>query len=255
LAEGFVEEGGAGDGGVEGFYGAGDADAVVSQGEGLGGEAGAFVADEDGGVGGEGGGQEGDRVIGVGVGGVEDSSLLLELGSDLGEGCSGDGEAEDGAGGGANDFGVPGVDGVGGEEELVSTEGFGGADEGAEVAGVLEAFEDEGDGVGLGGGWREGWNEESCGDALGAGGFYGAREDVAAEDEGVVEVKGGLAAFAEEEGLEGEARAEGFGDEVFAFEAEEVAGLRGFAAEGGAEGFDAGVGLARDGRGGRHSIS
>jgi len=39
---------------------------------------------------------------------------------------------------------------------------------------------------------------------------------------------------------------------VFAFEAEEFAGLRGLATEGGAEGFDAGVGLARNGCGHGH---
>ncbi len=55
LAEGFVEERGAGDGGVEAFDGAGDADADLREGEGLVGEACAFVADQDRGVRGEGG--------------------------------------------------------------------------------------------------------------------------------------------------------------------------------------------------------
>jgi len=143
---------------------------------------------------------------------------------------------------------------------LVRAEGFGGADQGAQVAGVLQAFEDEGDGVGLRTGRRYGRDENGRGDALGGSGFYGAGEDIAGEDEGVVRVdclkcragQDGFAAFSEEEGFEGEAGAEGFGDEVLAFEAEEVAGLRGLTAERGSEGFDAGVGLARNGGGGRH---
>ena len=49
------------------------------------------------------------------------------------------------------------------------------------------------------------------------------------------------------------AGADGFGDEVFAFEAEEVAGLVGFAAEGGAELLYAGVGAAGDGWSEAHS--
>lgn len=61
-----------------------------------------------------------------------------------------------------------------------------------------------------------------------------------------------FAAIAEEERFEGEAGADGLGDEVLAFEAEEFSRLRGLAAEGGAQGFDAGVGLARNGFGRGH---
>ncbi len=196
----------------------------------------------------------------LGYGGVEDRSLL-ELRGDLSERRARDGHAEDGAGGGADDLGVPRVDGVGREEDLLRAEGFGGADEGAEVAGVLQAFEDERDGLWLrpSAAARVGMSE-GCGDALRGGGFDGAGEDVAAEDEGVARfdcgecgaVENVLAAFAQEEGFEGEAGANGLGDEVLAFEAEELAGLRGLAAEGGAQSFDAGVGLARDGCGRWH---
>ncbi len=55
-----------------------------------------------------------------------------------------------------------------------------------------------------------------------------------------------LAAFAEEDGVQREARAEGFGDEVFAFEANEFAGAARFSAKGRAQGLYAGVAAARD---------
>ena len=85
----------------------------------------------------------------LGYGGVEDQFPAAELRGDLSERRARDGHAEDGAGGGADDLRVPRVDGVGREEDLLRAEGFGGADEGAEVAGVLEAFEDESDGLRL----------------------------------------------------------------------------------------------------------
>jgi hypothetical protein len=112
----------------------------------------------------------------------------------------------------------------------------------------------------LRGRWLRGGDEDGGGDALGRGGFDGAGKDFATEDEGAVSVEAcecgaveyGLAAFTEEERFEAEAGADGLGDEVFAFEAEEFAGLRGLAAEGGTEGFHTGVGLARNGCGGWH---
>jgi hypothetical protein len=50
---------------------------------------------------------------------------------------------EDAAGGGTHGFGVPGADGAGEAENAVGAEGFGGTQDGAKVAGVLEAGEDE----------------------------------------------------------------------------------------------------------------
>ena len=260
MAEGFVEEGGAGYGGVERLNRTGDVKASLRQGEGCGREACSFVADHEGGVGGEVGFEQRDGVEALRDCCVDGEFLVGELRGDLSEGCADDGEAEDGAGGGADDLGVPLVGGVGREEDLLHAEGFGGAEERAEVAGILKAFEDKGDGLGTGCGRRDGGNEDGCGNALGRGGFDGAGEDIAAEGKGGGGSEAGergtledaFAALAEEEGFEGEAGAEGLGDEVLAFEAEEVAGLRGLAAEGGAEDFDAGVGLARDGGGWRH---
>jgi hypothetical protein len=60
-------------------------------------------------------------------------------------------------------------------------------------------------------------------------------------------VENRLAALAEKEGVEHKAGAQGFGDKVFTFDTEEVSGMSGFGAEGGAQGFDPGVGFARDG--------
>ncbi len=179
---------------------------------------------------------------------------------DFGQGCAGDGQAEDGACRGADYLGVPGIDGVGREEDLLRAKGFCGADERAEVAGVLEAFEDEGDGLLLRRGRVKARDEDGRGDALRRCGFDGAGEDVAAEGKNAGgseaeerrAIEDVLTAIAEEEGFEGEAGAESFGNEVLAFEAEEFAGLRRFPAEGGAQSLDAGVGLARDGCGRGH---
>src|ERR1700733_1025737 len=80
LALGFVEDHGGGDGGVEGFDGArhGNGEGGVGGALNFGGEAGAFVADEDGGGGAEGGGSEGGG--GFGGGGDELEAGGAELG-------------------------------------------------------------------------------------------------------------------------------------------------------------------------------
>ncbi len=98
--------------------------------------------------------------------------------------CGEDGEAEDGADGGAEGLAVPGADGAGRGEKAGGAEGLGGADEGAEVAGVLEADgdDDEGDApeeLVEGGDGRK----EEGGDALGRAGVGEAGEDVAGEAE------------------------------------------------------------------------
>lgn len=138
---------------------------------------------------------------------------------------------------------------------MLGSKGFCRADEGAEVAGVLEAFEDECGGARAGRGSLRGGDAEGGGNALRGGGIDCAGEDIAAEDEGAAgfdigerwAIKDGLTAFAEEQGFEDKARAGGLGDEVLSFDAEEVAGFGRIAAERGTQSLDSGVGLARNG--------
>ena len=104
------------------------------------------------------------------------------------------GEAEDAASRGAHGFWDPAADGTGEADEAGGTEGFGGAQDGAEVAGVLDAGEDDHErlwckkGVpgpieGTGEGWAIG-----CGDSVVTAGGEDFRRE--GEDfEGVAEVE------------------------------------------------------------------
>jgi len=251
---GFVEDDGAGDGGVEAFdgAGAGDCDVGVGEGEPVGREAGALVADEDGDAGGEVGVGEFDGAVGADAltdGGEEFEAAGLES-AEVVEIGGGDGHAEDGADAGAKGLAVPGTDGAGSGEETGGAEGLGGADERAEVTGVLEADgdEDEGDaGEELVDG-ADG-REHEGGDSLGGAGVHEAVEDVAGEaedfDGGGDEVRERMV-FGEEDGFEEHAGAEGFLDEVIAFEGDEAATEAHLAGKGAAELLDAGVGAAGD---------
>lgn len=143
MAAGLIQQDTRSEGGVEGFdVLGGDADrggvAFV-----VGGDAAAFVADKDGGR-----VVEGDLVdtfFGAGVGGIERELAgfdFSEEGVPIGEG---EGETEEGAGGGAEGFGVPGIGGTFEEDDAGGAEGFSGADDGAGVAGVLDAVEGDGE--------------------------------------------------------------------------------------------------------------
>ena len=230
LARGFVEEDAGGYGGVEAFDGAGggDGDARGAAGSERCRDAGAFRADDE-------GGGLAERVFMERRGLVRHGGYGLDArGGEAGEafvfGDVNEGQAEDAAGGGAHGFGVPGADGAVEGDDSGGTEGFGGAEDGAEVAGVLEAGQDDEERIG---------NEDRLpgpGGRLGEGGdglrsFRGdsGGEDVGGEDEafergGKVELaEEGFAALGYEDGGETQAALDGFLDEVQAFEADGVA--------------------------------
>ena len=83
------------------------------------------------------------------------------------------GLAEDGAHGGPNDFGGVDIDTAGGGDDEIYVGGFGGADDGAHVAGVLDAIENEDEGERLG--WLNGLDGNDSEDALGR---FGVAEGV-----------------------------------------------------------------------------
>ncbi len=141
-------------------------------------DAAAFVADEDGGGEMEWGGGEGLR--GAGVGGEEGDGMVLHGGEEVRPFGGGEGKAEERAGGGAEGFGVPGAGGTFEEDDAGGAEGFGGADDGAGVAGVLEAVEGEDERVG---------GEERV---EGAGGDLEEGEDALRGFEGGDVVEGGV---------------------------------------------------------------
>ena len=217
MTAGLIEKDTRSEGGVEGFYVfGGDADGggvafVVGR------DAAAFVADEDGG--GVFQGDFVDALFGAGVGGVEGEMAGLDFGEEgipIGEG---EGEAEERAGGGAEGFGVPGAGGPFEKDDAGGAEGFGGADDGAGVAGVLDAVEGEGEGAAFeeaGEGLfvqREEGDEALAvfdGGDLGEGGFV---DEVAVDV--VVELRGG--AFGGEDGADGGAGTEGFVVKMEAF--------------------------------------
>jgi uncharacterized SAM-binding protein YcdF (DUF218 family) len=141
LPTGLIEQDTRGEGGVEGFdVAGGDADGL-GVGLMIGRDAAAFVADEDGG--GEVERGRGDRLRGAWVSGEEGDGVALDGGEELLPITGGEGDAEQGTGGGAEGFGVPWAGRTFEEDDACGAEGFGGADDGAGVAGVLEAVEGE----------------------------------------------------------------------------------------------------------------
>ncbi len=149
LAEGFVEEDGGGRGGVEGFDVAlhGDLNAGIGGVDDVFGEAGTFVANE-----------EGDRLAPVefpgGGGGITGGRIFVNAGGDGGDAvelelCEEDAEGgsrykwkmKGGAGGGAEGFRREGAGGAGlaggGGDGSRGAESGGSAEDGADVAGVL----------------------------------------------------------------------------------------------------------------------
>jgi len=152
LAEGFVEENGGGSGCVEGFDVAlhGDLDAGVGGVDDVFGEAGSFVADEEGDglapVEFPGGGGSVGGIVFVDAGGDGGDAVEFELGEEDAERGSGyEREVESGAGGGAESFGRKGAGGAGlaggGGDGSGGAECGGGAEDGADVAGVLYSGE------------------------------------------------------------------------------------------------------------------
>jgi len=154
LAEGFVEEDGGGRGGVEGFDVAlhGDLDAGVGGVNNVFGEAGSFVADEEGdrlapiefpG----GGGSVGGRVF-VGACGDGGDGVEFELREEDSESGSGyERKMKSGACGGAEGFGREGTGGSaltrGGSDGSCGAESGGGAEDGADISGILDSGEDD----------------------------------------------------------------------------------------------------------------
>ena len=269
LAGGFVEKNRRGDGGVEAFdrAGHGDGDAGLGAVEEVLREAAAFVADEDGRRPGEVVFRARDRAGTCGSGdGGEDGDFAFAQGR---EGDRGffrhDGDTEGGAGGGAEGFAVPHIDGARQGDDAGGSEGFCGADEGAEVAGVLQSSgdEDERRGVSCARHWRvefaESFSEgevgrlEEGGDALRGFGVDGTGEDGGVErDDGdgrgqgkaFEDAEGGVAAVgigAEEDGAQAEAAAEGFGEQVLALDPDDLGAVAGGAREGCPQFADAGV--------------
>ncbi len=278
MAEAFVEEDGGGGRGVEGFDLAfeGDVDASVGGVDDVFGEAGAFVADEKG----DGlapidfpGSGEGVRgVVGVHAGGDGGDVVELELGEEDAESGSGDdGEMKSGSGGGAERFGREGAGGAGlsgGSGDCSGgSESSGGAEDGANVAGVLNAGEDDEKRGAFARGSDEkifeldGARDDEGSDALGMFGVGDAFEETVGGGEdgdgefGAVNERGkvgvvALAGFAEEDGFDFAAGGEGFFDEAEPFDAD-GAGFGGEApAKGHAEELEPAVVAGGDGGGG-----
>ena len=173
----------------------------------------------------------------------------MKRGDELSARCWNYGRAEGGAGRGAECLGVPDTDGAGQGNDAVGREGLGGANDGAQVSGILESGRDNEKRLARGEDFLEGegWSFGERGDGLRGFGGDGAREDVGwelddfgvgAQYEVVQQVE---AAATDEEGGDVEATAEGFFDEVLAFEGDQ-SGVGYFAApEGGAQFFYPGV--------------
>src|SRR5580765_143741 len=145
LAGGFVEEERAGDGSIEALdrAGAGNGDASGCEREPLRCEASTFIADED---------CRGLTQVCVaslqhpwciGAYSGEEADAAVGEGSQFFITCRSDGHAEDAADTGSERLLIPRADGAGCGEDSSGAEGLGGADEGAEVAGVLKTCSDE----------------------------------------------------------------------------------------------------------------
>jgi hypothetical protein len=169
--------------------------------------------------------------------------------------CGDGGNAEGGAGGGAERFGVPGTGRAWEQEKAGGGEGFGRAEERADVAGVLQTGEDENERrltaeervwIRI---WRKDRRVDESGDALGLLGGDGTGEDIGREQEmfGVVgNCERRLIAIAQEDGGEAQMAVHGLGDEVLAFDGNETGGGAASACESGTQLFDTRVLAALD---------
>jgi len=245
LAESFVEENGGSGGGVEAFHvgGHGNVDAGVGGADDVFGEAGAFVANE------ESDGLApvhlpgGERASGffVNAGGERVDAVEFELREKNGERHSGDdGEMKRGARGGAEGFGRVGAGRAaltsGGSDGGGGAKCGGGAEDGADIAGILNAGEDDDEWSRRAGGSGEELVErefaglDERGDALGMFGIGDALEEavggaengeagVWAADERCETFAVAFAGFAEEDTLDAAGGAESFFHEARAFDA------------------------------------
>ena len=277
LPRSFIEQNAGGDGGVEALYraGHGDSDSRCRAVEHFCGEAAAFVPDEERDWTAEVVGGTGDGFVSGAAArccrsyGSEDGDMAFGEG---GEGLCGfllhDRNAEGRSGGGAQGFGVPDVDGAGKGDDAAGSKGFRRADQGAEVAGILQSGGDEDErggvrfsarlrGGGLGGpesfGQREARRLDEGGDALRGFCLDGAvkhrgRElddgDGGGQREPVQGVEAAAAACrigANEDSAQTELAAQSLGEEVLALNADDLGGVAGGAGEGGAQFADASV--------------
>ena len=130
----------------------------------------------------------------VGDGGEEVKAAGFQRG-EVGRRYSDDRDAEDGAGGRAQGLLVPLADGAGGGKDSGGAEGFSRADEGAEVAGILQRGGDKHERCDVrvcGQRVLEGpgrWHEQR-GNALRGLRVDGAREDIVCEDGGARQPRG-----------------------------------------------------------------
>jgi len=246
LAESLVEEDGGSGGGVETFDvgGHGNVDAGVGGTHDVLGEAGAFVANEESDgltpVHLPGGERSGGFLADAGGEGMD--AVEFELREKNRERHSGDDrEMQRGARGGAEGFGRVGTGGAaltgGGSDGGGGAKGGGGAQDGADIAGVLNAGEnDEERSAGTGGSGenfieREFTGLDESGDALGMFGVGDAFEEaIGGAEDGEAGVRTAderdeafamaFAGFAEEDGLDAAGGAESFFDEACAFDAD-----------------------------------
>ena len=180
LASGFVEQNTRCDGGVERLdrTGGWNGDAVVALSYEFRRQSAAFIADEDGDWLGE------IELLRVGAavdcGGDGPDSMQTELFKDLGDGCGNYGEAECGARRGSEGLGIPDAHGSGEGHDSGCAEGFGRANNGAEVARILKSGGDDDQGLRLVEDGFEGelWSLGEGGDGLRRFGGDGAQEDV-----------------------------------------------------------------------------
>ncbi len=137
MAGGFVEEDAGGDGGVEAFDGTGGGygDGGVAAGSQVLGDTVAFVANEEGNGAGEMGGLSGLGTVDC-CGEDAKASGAEAVKTFVGGGVD-EWETEYTSGGGAESLCVPGADGSGEGDDAGCAKGLGGAEDGAEVAGVL----------------------------------------------------------------------------------------------------------------------
>lgn len=243
LAGSLIKKDGGGDSGVEAFDGAGarDGEDAVGFGGEVRGHTVAFIADEQGD-----GAHCMELIFGRGLWNCRENGDVgfAEAGETFVRRHGEEGNSENAAGGGANGFGVPGADCAGERDDTGCAEGLGAAEDCAEVSGVLQAGEDEKErssGVGaIDSAFKEvapcpiKWMDEG-GDELRIFSGEDGGEEVFWDEEGLrigrksERLEPRLETLGEEEAIDCEAGAEGFFDEVWAFQGDEGAGIaRGF---------------------------
>ena len=155
---------------------------------------------------------------------------------------------------------IPDADGSGESDDTAGAEGFDGADQRAEVAGILESGGEDEEGIRCGDSFGEGkaGRLNEGGDALRGFGIDGAVKDGGGEfddgdgggkGEAIEGAEAGIAAIfvdggrvaADKDGAQANLAAEGFRDEVLALDADDFGDLAAAANEGSAELPDPGI--------------